>query len=316
MKLKAGVERFQGQILSIALLAATFVTVTFAGVQWVNKDPFQLENFGFGLPYGCAITLFLLAHEFGHYFAARIHNVSTSLPYLVPVPPFLLAMNPFGTFGAIIRIKSEIRTKKALFDIGISGPLAGLVACVGVLLWGFTHLPPKEYLLSVHPEYVSLASIPESGFRLGDSVFFYSLRLYFSTFGYVPPMTEIYHYPYLCAGWFGLLVTALNLLPIGQLDGGHIIYSLLGERLHKIVAITFFALLTVVGLVSLALLLGWDIQLGSIGWLLWSILLFFIIKLKHPPLQEDSRLSRSRRALGWMTILLFILIFPPIPFFE
>ena len=315
-KLKSVLESFAGQILHIGLFVATLVSVTLAGVQWVNKDPFQLENFQFGLPYGCALTLFLLAHEFGHYFAAKFHHVTTTYPYLVPAPPFLLAVNPFGTFGAIIKIKSEIRSKKALFDIGISGPLAGLVVCVGLLLWGFTHLPPKEYLLSIHPEYATLPAIPESGFRLGDSVLFYGLRIYFSTFGYVPPMTEIYHYPYLCAGWFGLFVTALNLMPIGQLDGGHVIYSLLGERLHKIVAATFFVLLTAVGLVSLILLIGWDIQVGSIGWLLWSILLFFVIKLKHPPVLDDSGLSNSRRILGWTTIILFMLIFPPIPFFE
>ena len=299
--------------LHTVLFLATFFTTTLAGVQWLNKDPFDLGNFPLGLPYSLCLLTVLSFHEFGHFFAAKFHQVKTTLPYYIPIPPFLL--NPFGTMGAVIRIRSPLHTKKALFDIGIAGPIAGLVPTVIILMVGFLTLPSKEYLFSIHPEYRVLDKIPDTGLTFGYSGLFWFLAKIFSTRGFVPPMNEIYHYPFLCVGWFGLFITALNLIPVGQLDGGHILYALVGRK-QGIIARVFFVLLILIGASSFLPLFGPNVQLGTVGWLLWAAVLYFLIKLQHPPVEELSELSPGRKQLGWATFVVFLLTFPPIPIFE
>ena len=147
-------------ILHALLFFATFFTTTLAGVQWLNKNPFELDNFSLGLPYSLSLLAILSAHEFGHFFAARYYSVNTTLPFFIPIPPFLL--NPFGTMGAVIRIRSIIHSKKALFDIGIAGPLSGLLVTLLVLGFGLVTMPSKEYLFTIHPEYRILQKIPEN----------------------------------------------------------------------------------------------------------------------------------------------------------
>ena len=299
--------------LHAALFLVTFFTTTLAGVQWLNRDPTELANFALGLPYSLCLLAVLSFHEFGHFFAARFHRVKTTLPYYIPIPPFLL--NPFGTMGAVIRIRSAISSKKALFDIGIAGPLSGLVPTVIILLIGFLTLPPKEYLFSIHPEYRALEQIPDAGLTFGSSALFWGLSKIFSAGSFVPPMNEIYHYPFLCVGWFGLFITALNLIPVGQLDGGHILYALIGRR-QGLFARVFFAILIILGASSFLPLFGRNIQIGTSGWLLWAAILFFLIKLDHPQVQEYSELDPTRKLLGWFTFVVFLLTFPPIPLFE
>ncbi len=300
-------------ILQGLLFIATFFTTTLAGVQWLNKDPIELGNFALGLPYSVCLLTVLSFHEFGHFFAARFHKVRTTLPYYIPIPPFLL--NPFGTMGAVIRIRSPLYSKKSLFDIGIAGPLAGLVPTILILLYGFLTLPPKSYLYSIHPEYRALAGIPEVGLTFGYSALFWALSKIFSLNSFVPPMNEVYHYPFLCVGWFGLFITALNLIPVGQLDGGHILYALIGRK-QGLVARMFFGLLIIIGLSSFLPLFGRNVQLGTAGWLLWAAILFFVIKLDHPAVEEFAELDDSRKSLGWATFAIFLLTFPPIPLFE
>jgi membrane-associated protease RseP (regulator of RpoE activity) len=295
------------------LFILTFFTTTLAGVQWLNKDPLELSNFAVGLPYSICLLAILLAHEFGHYFAAKIHGVLTTLPYFIPIPPFLL--NPFGTMGAIIRIKSTINSKKSLFDIGIAGPVAGFVVTMLIIGYGFLTLPSREYLISIHPKYKDLLSIPDTGLTFGNSIFFWSMTKVFSLIHFVPPMNEIYHYPYLCVGWFGLFVTAMNLIPVGQLDGGHILYALIGSK-QGIIARVFLGILIVIGLLGFAPFLGLHIELGTVGWLLWAGILFFLVKLDHPKIYDDYTLNTGRKFLGWSAFIMFILIFPPIPFYE
>ena len=128
-------------------------------------------------------------------------------------------------------------------------------------------------------------------------------------------MNEVYHYPFLCVGWFGLFVTALNLIPVGQLDGGHILYALLGKR-QGIIARVFWGILILIGITSFIPLFGWHIQLGTVGWLLWAAILYFLIKLDHPEISDDSQLDSGRKYLGWVTLGIFVVTFPPIPFFE
>ena len=306
-------KKLSTQTFHLILFLLTFFTTTLAGIQWLNKDPLELTNFPLGLPYSISLLAVLAAHEYGHYFAAKFYGVLTTYPYFIPIPPFWL--NPFGTMGAVIRIRTPISSKKALFDIGIAGPLAGLIVTLCILFYGFLTLPGREYLYTIHPEYLELKTIPEAGLTLGNSLFFWGISKLFSFMNFVPPMNEVYHYPFLCVGWFGLFITALNLIPVGQLDGGHILYSLIGRK-QGLIARGFFIMLIVIGLSSFIPLLGWNIQPGTLGWLLWAGILFFLIKLDHPEIFDDTILDTKRRMLGWMTFGIFIVTFPPIPFFE
>lgn len=300
-------------LLHLALFLATFFTTTLAGVQWLNGDMFELSNFPLGLPYSISILAFLSAHEFGHYFAARAHGISTTLPFFIPMPPFLI--NPFGTMGAVIRIRAPISTKRALFDIGIAGPIAGLIVTLVLLMIGYLTLPPLEYLYTIHPEYRTMEGIPSYGLTFGSSFLLWLMNSVFSTQGFVPPMNEIYHYPFLCVGWFGLFVTALNLIPVGQLDGGHILYALLGKR-QGIVARVFTGALIAIGLAGFLPIAGESIILGTFSWLLWAAILIFIIKLDHPEIYDDLPLDPTRTLLGWIILAVFLATFPPVPFYD
>lgn len=296
------------------LFILTFFTTTLAGIQWLNKDPFELSNFSLGLPYSLSLLAFLSAHEFGHYFAARYHRMITTLPFFIPIPPFFF--NPFGTMGAVIRIRSTWTSKKSLFDIGIAGPIAGFIVTVALLSYGFMTLPGKEFMYSIHPEYRGMENIPTEGLTFGTSIFFWCISKLFSQAEFVPPMSEIYHYPFLCVGWFGLFVTALNLIPVGQLDGGHILYALLGGNMHGKTARIFFFILVVFGLTSFFPLFGLKGNFGTAGWLLWAVILYFVVKLDHPPLTDNEQLDGKRMIMGWFAMGIFILTFVPIPFIE
>jgi len=300
--------------LHLTLFLLTFFTTTLAGVSWLNVDFTELANFPIGLPYSLSILAILTAHEFGHYFAARYHGVSTTLPYYIPIPHMLI--NPFGTMGAVIKIRSPLTKNRVLFDVGIAGPLAGLVVTVGVLAYGLITLPPKDYILAMHPDYADLTSWPEGGFSFGNSLLFFLLSKIHYSSGFFPPMSEIYHYPYLCAAWFGMFVTAINLMPVGQLDGGHILYALVGPQHQAVIAKVFFGALLAVGLIGLIPFIDPSIRFGTAGWLVWALIMFFLIKLKHPEVPDTEEIDQNRKMLGWGTLLLLFLIFPPIPFME
>ncbi|TAK55333.1 MAG: site-2 protease family protein, partial [Bacteroidetes bacterium] len=239
------------------------------------------------------------------------HSVNTTLPFYIPAPPFLV--NPFGTLGAVIRIREPLRERKALFDIGIAGPLAGLVATFLVLIAGFITLPDKAFLYTIHPEYLKGIYPPEPGLAFGDSLFFIFLKVSFSGSGFIPPMNEIYHYPFLCAGWFGLFITAMNLLPVGQLDGGHILYALLGTK-QGIISRIFLVIIILLGVSSFLPFVPWVYEPSMTGWLLWAAILYFIIKIDHPPIPDETPLDTKRKILGWATLIFFIFIFIPLPF--
>ena len=304
---------FKTLLIHGSLFFATIITTVLAGVQWLNKDPFELSHFQFGIPYSLSIIGILAAHEFGHYFAARKYGVNVTLPFFIPIP--VLQLNPFGTMGAVIRMRSPLLSKQILFDIGIAGPLAGLVVTVFILAYGLMTLPGPEYLQQIHPERIIGNNDTETGFAFGNSLFLWSVFKYVGQYAYIPPMTEIYHYPFLCAGWFGLFVTALNLIPVGQLDGGHILYAMVGSKVQTIIAWIFFILLAAAGLTGSAPFFGGDLQWGTLGWLFWALILFFVIKLKHPPVHDLVPISFNRILLGWFTFFIFVMIFPPIPFY-
>ena len=246
-----------------------------------------------GLRFGLSLLLFLTVHEFGHYFAARFHGVSTSLPYYIPLP-FI----GVGTLGAVIRIREPVPSLRKLFDIGVAGPLAGFAVALIILLVAFVALPPASYIFDVAPGHEAIHqyveqfgrypdSLTESGdgagtLVVGDTLLYMLLKQFFTD---VPPNWEMYHYPMLFAGWLGLFFTALNLLPIGQLDGGHITYALFGRVWHGRLARGFFLALLLSGAIGFVLEISPLLHelsppFGSVSWfILAGILYFYLAKL-------------------------------------
>ncbi len=320
--------------INVLLFVATFFTTTVAGVQWIGQDPFELANLGYGLPYSISILFVLGVHEFGHYFAARYHRVKVTLPYFIPFPPTPFFLN-FGTLGALIRTRTAIPSRKAMFDIGVAGPLAGFIACILVLTIGFLTLPDRSFILSIHPAYDFLTnSTNESGglpLEFGQTLLFQFLSwaLADPAKQFIPPMSEIYHYPFLCVGWFGLFVTAMNLIPIGQYDGGHLSYTLFGDR-HRVISRSSFAILLLLGLPSIVDSILREIvghfsnthpeqiiplaQYSWTGWFLWAMISFYVVKLNHPPVQDETPVGQRRVLLGWITFAVFVLCFSFSPF--
>lgn len=308
----------QNYPLHIALFLITFVTTTIAGVEWTTGTlgPYEFEVLAKGLPYSLSILFMLGTHEFGHFFASVYHKVKATLPFFIPFPPIPGFFN-FGTFGAVIKTKTPVLNNKAMFDIGIAGPLAGFGACLILLVYGFLNLPGQEYILQIHPDYFT----PEYGhgavgLEFGDTLLFAFLREVLTSPGqFVPPMSEIYHYPYLCVGWFGLFVTAMNMIPVGQLDGGHIVYSMFGEKIHETIASISMLTLFVLGALGFAeTFLETDFHVGWTGWLFWGFILYFFIKVKHPPVQHFEKLDTKRMVLGYISIFILIVSFSPTPF--
>ncbi|MFN8367323.1 MAG: site-2 protease family protein [Candidatus Kapaibacterium sp.] len=315
--------------LHVLLFVATFLSTLLAGITWTGGDYFNVATWGNGLLYAVLLLAFLTAHEFGHYFAARYHKVDATLPFYIPMPLFFLMPN-FGTFGAVIRIRSAIPNRKVLFDIGVAGPLAGFVVCLLILIIGLVTLPPIDYLYSINPE------ILELNLRFGDTILYWLLSHVFANpHGFLPPMEYICHYPFLCVGWFGLFVTSLNLLPLGQLDGGHITYALLGRYQRKLANVVVF-LLVFIGLGSIfndlieviseetsselfnairSVLYPFLVWLKSVapwyfagwgGWLFWALLARFFFGIAHPPVYESEPLDIKRKIMGWASILIFV----------
>lgn len=312
---------------NVILFVLTVISTIMAGVGFMGRDPFELANLSLGITYSILIITFLSFHEFGHYFAAKYYKIDVTLPYYIPFPlPFL---NPFGTMGAVIRMRQPVISRKALFDIGIAGPIAGFIPAVAMLVYGMTHLPPFEYIYNIHPEY-ALTGVPTSGFSFGPNLMYIGLaKLLTNSPGvFLPPMNEMYHYPFLCVGWFGLLVTALNLLPVGQLDGGHIIYALFKGK-SKYIARTFFGIILAMGILGMPSIidmfiveylgmgrlfnLEWLDAYGLFNWFIWAVLIFFVIKIEHPPFYDPQPIGTGRKLLGLFALFMFVSSFTPVP---
>jgi membrane-associated protease RseP (regulator of RpoE activity) len=297
----------------IGLFILTFITTTIAGVEWTTGlfPPYEFSMLAKGLPYSISILTIITFHEFGHYFAAKYHKVRSTLPFYIPFPPIIYFIN-FGTMGAVIKTKSPIYTRKAMFDIGVAGPISGFIATIAILIYGFLNVPPVEYLLEIHPDYFS-PDYGKEGLQLvfGDSILFMILReIFVKPNTFFPPMSEIYHYPYLCAGWFGLLVTSMNMIPVGQLDGGHISYTMFGDKKHYALSSISFIFLFVVGLAGiLDSTLGLNSGIGWSGWLFWALILYFIVRLKHPPIFDSTELDTKRKIIGYISFIILILSF-------
>lgn len=251
------------KVIQLLLFVITFITTTLAGAEWqfgrfvgLEEHPLTWEYFWKGMWFSIPFLTFLTVHEFGHYLTAKRHRVRVTLPYYLPMWLGFLLAPTFGTMGAFIRIKEAISTRQKYFDIGIAGPLAGFAVALGLLVYGFTHLPPPEYIFEIHPEYeqYGLAYAEHvydqpGNIQLGTSLLFDFFKHYVAQPDQVPNPYEIIHYPWLLAGFLSLFFTAFNLIPIGQLDGGHILYGLIGYQNHRRVsAALFIGFITYAGL--------------------------------------------------------------------
>jgi membrane-associated protease RseP (regulator of RpoE activity) len=262
----------------IVLFVLTAISTYLVGANY-SLDTKNIVN---GLSYSCSIMLILLAHEMGHYVMSRTYGIPATLPYFIPFP-----FSPFGTFGAIIKMKGIIINKKALFDIGVAGPLSSFILSVPCLYFG----------MKLSSVVATSASTNE--FRLGEPLLLKLIQ--WMTIGELPPAQDILLHPLGYAGWVGLFVTALNLLPVGQLDGGHVVYAVFGQKskwafMGSILILVFLALYY------------------NPGWLALIILLL-IFGMRHPqPFDTETPLDRPRKILACFMLIVFILSFTPAPF--
>ena len=281
---------FSKWALPIILFLLTVFTTLWAGAYQTYNGPvrgplnFLLsspEMLWRGIPFAGALLFILTTHELGHYLLSKIHRVPASLPLFIPGPPHFI-----GTFGAIIRMKGPILSRRALFDIGVAGPLAGFVVAVVALIVG-----------------LNLSTVVDRtatfGLQLGEPLLLQFMS--WAIIGPLPPEADVVLHPIGFAAWFGLFVTSLNLLPIGQLDGGHVAYALWGRR-QRTMALAFLPILLVLGFV------GWP------GWLLWAFMAG-LWGLGHPPVIDPHvPLGRNRTIVGWIAFAVFVVTFAPVPF--
>jgi membrane-associated protease RseP (regulator of RpoE activity) len=235
-----------------------------------------------GMLYSLSIMSILLAHEMGHYFMSRKYGIPATFPYFLPFP-----LSPFGTFGAIIKIKGIFINKKALFDIGAAGPLSGFIVSVPLIILGikFSTIQPMTKSTSY--------------LQLGDPLIFKIVQHFL--IGDMPAGYDLVLHPFGYAGWVGVFVTALNLLPVGQLDGGHIVYSLFGEKSKWVFGTTIIAL----GAFSIFYNPGW----------LALVIILLIFGMRHPkPFDAETELDNKRRLVAFIILIIFLLSFTPIPF--
>ncbi len=280
---------YRSYILPFVLFIATFLTLTFKELIFVGWFPFQFEVFRDTLlaeyPYSVTLLLILFFHEMGHYIPARYYGIQVSFPHFIPFP-----FGPVGTMGAVIQIKERIPDKSKLFDIGVGGPLASLI--LSVLAW------------TIGLSFSELVMIPQgldsSHFLFfGDSLFTkLSAQLVFGA--YDTNVYDVQIHPLARAGWVGLLITAINLLPFGQLDGGHIIYSVFGEKYRNWIHWIFIGFC----------LLG----LWNITWLIWGFIIYFLLKVEHPFIQDGyPKVGKGRKILGIGMLISLLFIFVPQP---
>ncbi|MBP7686452.1 MAG: site-2 protease family protein [Thermoflexales bacterium] len=289
-------------LLGLTMLSTLYVGIQYAGgeelatalnrfdgdlLRAVMSNPTFILN---GLPYVLALLGILGVHEMGHYVAARLHKANVTLPYFIPMPFGL------GTMGAVIRLKSPIKNRRQLFDIGVAGPLAGLAIAIPLLMIGLLTSP------------VQYVGTPVPGSQEGNSIL-YALLKFLIKGQWLPGggydvIVNAVAFP----AWFGLIVTMINLLPIGQLDGGHVIYALFGRIQWRVANAVLLILIALGAYLAVA-----TEQLLNV-WLMWA-LLSQVFGLRHPPPLDDiTPLDRKRKLIGYATIIIFVLIFTPVPF--
>ena len=274
-----------------------------------------------GWPFALSMLGILFAHEMGHYIACRYYKVPATLPYFLPAP----LLSPLGTLGAFIIMRGIPKNKRILFDVGVAGPLAGLVIAIPVLFLGLylSPLGPIDpassgsgflegnslfYLFSKYVVFGKLLPDPVSLGGLSPAM--YWLRYFFTAQPIPFNGMDVQLHSVALAGWAGLLVTALNLIPVGTLDGGHVAYGLFGEKARRIFPIAIGLLITLSVLPSLLTL---SAGAFNFSWLLWVMILFWLGNVRTQPLDDITPLDPFRRALGITVLIIFVLLFTPIP---
>ncbi|MFV9676023.1 MAG: site-2 protease family protein [Anaerolineales bacterium] len=308
-------------LVNVILFLLTLVSMLMAGAMYGMEAPADtsipgilqatLQNLPNGITFAASLLGILMAHEFGHYFAARFHRIAVSLPYFLPFP-----LSLFGTLGAFIRLKEPPKNRRVLLDIGLSGPIAGLIVAIPVLLIGLYlsdlgRLPLNAMtaqgsvlegnsLLYLAMKYIVTGEfLPKPLHYAGLSPFIYWVRYFFIGLPMPYGGTDVLLHPLAWAGWAGLLVTMLNLIPAGQLDGGHAIYVLLGKATKRLWPF----------IIGLLLLLGtvWP------GWYIWAGLVFMMGRTYARPRDEITPLDPRRKWLAIFGLVLFVLVFIPVP---
>lgn len=314
-------------ILQIVLFIVSIITTTLAGTEWaygksVFMPGFTWADFYNGLYFSIPLLLILTVHEFGHYFMAMFHKVKSSLPYYIPIPPIpYLPFFSLGTFGAVIRLRSRPQSNVQNFDIGLAGPLAGFVIALILLVYGFYTLPPADYIFQFHPEYKQFGLDyakhvydPEYikstkgiiDVKIGKNLLFLIAEKFMDDPSRIPNSHELMHYPVLLAVYFALFVTSLNLLPIGQLDGGHVVYGLFGFKKHKIIASIFFVLIMFyAGLGNPYIQLNLAADTLLLNTCLYIVFLFFAFTGLGLPKKETIMYVLLMVALQFLLMILF-----------
>jgi membrane-associated protease RseP (regulator of RpoE activity) len=328
--------------VNIVLFILTLLRVMFAGAMYSYRGPFPADTLGqlwalvshlwIGWPFAVSLLGILLAHEFGHYFVGRARGAAVSLPYFIPLPISIL-----GTMGAFIQLKKMPKNRRALFDLAVAGPLAGLVVAIPVLILG---LSLSKVEITQNTYYTKTAggsdvcantakigetySCPGDNLLEGNSLLYLGLKylvkgqLLPSPLSYtMPPLLywlqyfftgtpipvgglDVMVHPVAMAGWAGLLVTFLNLIPAGQLDGGHVLFALFGKKVNRLFPVILAA----------TFLLGFSWS----GWWLWTGLIFFFGRFHPEPLDQITKLDRSRKILAVVVLVIFLLVITPVPF--
>lgn len=308
--------------MNLFLFGVTLLSVILSGALYAYDGPMPenqtqlllslLRALPKGIPFALSLLAILTAHELGHYFAGRFHRTNVTLPYFIPLP-----FSPFGTMGAFIQLKEPPKNRRILLDIGIAGPFAGMIVAIPVLLLGLSlshiepiHLQPGQslqlegnsllYLLAKYLVFGQLLPAPAS---YGEtSPLLYWVRYFFTSQPLPLGGVDVMIHPVAWAGWAGLLVTALNLIPAGQLDGGHVMYVLMGQRARKLWPFILIAL----GLLGFA----WS------GWWIWALLIFALGRIYAQPLDQITPLDPRRRLVAILGVILFILVFTPVPLVQ
>jgi len=299
--------------LHALLFLLTIGTTTLSGLEWlspvyakaISDGTLTWAQFSAGFAFSLPFLGILTVHEFGHYIFARKYGARVTLPFYIPIWVGWLGTLSLGTLGAFIRINSPFKTRRQLFVVGAAGPLAGFVAALGVLVYGYTHLPPASYIFQIHPEYIAFGkdyanvvyNLPGIMLiKMGDNLTTFFLQSWLADPSLLPNAYELMHYPYLFAGYMALFFTALNLIPIGQLDGGHILYGLVGPEWHRRLSPLLFIVLVTysgLGIVQPILSLTDSDATGKLQWDAFYLLFLWV--------------TFSKTAQGWLNISMLAL---------
>lgn len=282
---KADPQTLSEVLQFVVSLPSKYILLVGSAISLLLSDISYLR---YGLSFSLSLLFILISHEMGHYIACRIYKVDATLPFFIPTPPMI---GPAGTFGAFIKIRSPMPSRKAVFDIGVAGPIAGFIALVPVAIIGVMTMQPAAHEQQANP----------SGIIFSDPLLMQAI----AGLAGVDLSTSVGNAFYF-AGWVGLLVTALNLIPSGQLDGGHAVFAVFGEAIHRWTGRIAFVLMA-----SLSII-GW-LYFNSPSGFLIAILLGIMMKIRHPVPWDQTPLDAKRKAVASLTLIIFVLCFMPFP---